>query len=191
MTAVPDHRIGAFFKQDPSLTYKLVRMANVAPMGVRQVESVEHAVAIVGRAAIFRWLALLLAGSFQRGSGVKRELLREALIRAKVCELLAPAARIGQSGHMFLVGLFSRIEALLGVPIESIVKHVVLPQPVSEALTSSAGRYGAVLSLAEAYEDARFGEILKLAEAAGLAAAEVPNAYRQALEWSLEVSRTI
>jgi EAL and modified HD-GYP domain-containing signal transduction protein len=188
--SVSDQRLGSFFKQDPSLAYKLVRMANAAPMGVRHIESVEHAVSIVGRAAIFRWLGLLLAASVGQ-DGVKRELLRETLVRARQCELLANPARVRPAGHLFLVGLFSRIETLLGLPVTTIVDKVALPSAVEAALTARAGPYAGVLSVTEAYEDALWEQIEPLAASAGFAAAHVPATYHEALEWALEVGRTI
>jgi c-di-GMP phosphodiesterase len=189
--AIPDYEIGAFFKRDPSLAYKLVRMANVAPMGVRSIESVEHAVSLVGRAAIFRWLGLLFIASFDRGSGAQRELLHEALVRARQCELLAGPAGIRQAGHLFLVGLFSRIEALLGLPLATIIDKVVLPEPVAAALSRHAGPYAALLSVAEAYEDSKWEEIASLAFDAGVPVSRVPHAYREALEWAIEVTRQL
>jgi len=188
--SVADHRLGAFFKRDPALAYKLVRMANAAPMGVRQIESVEHAVSIVGRAAIFRWLGLLLAASVGQ-DGVKRELLRETLVRARQCELLAEPARVRPPGHLFLVGLFSRIESLLGVPLARIVDKVVLPGAVAAALTSRDGPYAGVLSVTEAYEDALWELIEPLAASAGLAPGQVPATYHEALAWALQVGRTL
>jgi EAL and modified HD-GYP domain-containing signal transduction protein len=189
--AMPDRGIGAFFKRDPTLAYKLVRMANAAPMGVREIESVEHAVSVVGRAALFRWLGLLLVASFNRASCVKQELLREALVRARQCELLAGTSGARQSGHLFLVGLFSRIEVLLGVQLSRVLDRVVLPAPVTAVLTRREGPYAPVLAVAEAYEDSRWDEIPELADAAGLPAARVPASYRDALAWAIQVSRTI
>jgi c-di-GMP phosphodiesterase len=187
---IPDHQIGAFFKKDPALAFKLLRMANAAPMGVRSIESIEHAVSIVGRSAIFRWLGLLLIASVGR-NGVKRELLHEALVRARQCELLAEPAGIRPSGHLFLVGLFSRIEALLGVPLVTIVNKVVLPKPVGAALTTHDGPYAALLSVTEAYEDSKWEQIPSLAHNANLPVGQIPTAYREALDWALEVTRTL
>jgi EAL and modified HD-GYP domain-containing signal transduction protein len=189
--ATPDHAIGAYFKRDPALAYKLVRMANVAPLGMRRIESVEQAVSIVGRAAIFRWLGLLLAASFPGTGGIKHELLREALVRARQCELLAYPAGLRHSGHLFLVGLFSRIESLLGVPLATIVDRVILPEPVAAALRNEGGPYAPVLSVTEAYEECQWDRIPQLADSAGFPATQVPVSYREAVEWALQIARTI
>jgi EAL and modified HD-GYP domain-containing signal transduction protein len=126
--SVSAHRIAEHFKHDPTLAYKVVRMANVAPVGIRTIDSVEHAVAIVGLAAIFRWLSLMLAASIERATDAKREVLREALVRARLCEIIAESG-VGHSGHLFLVGLFSRIESLLEIPLGTILDRVAFPAP--------------------------------------------------------------
>lgn len=188
---VPDRRIGSFFKSDPTLAFKVVRMANVAPMGIRTIESVEHAVAIVGRSAIFRWLGLLLLTSFDRSTGIQQELLREALVRARLCELLADAAGVRPAGPLFLVGLFSRIEALLGIPAASIVDQVNVPASVRDALLERTGPYAPLLFLAEAYEDGRWSEVVTRANTSAMDPARIPAAFRDALDWASTVSRKL
>jgi EAL and modified HD-GYP domain-containing signal transduction protein len=166
-------------------------MANVAPMGLRTIESVEHAVAIVGRSAIFRWLGLLLLTSFDRSTGIQQELLREALVRARLCELLADAAGMRPAGPLFLVGLFSRIEALLGVPAASLVDQVNVPMPVRDALLDRSGPYAPILFLAEDYEDGRWSEVVMRARSAGLDAARIPTVFRASLDWAASVGRQL
>jgi EAL and modified HD-GYP domain-containing signal transduction protein len=188
--SISAHRIAEHFKHDPTLAYKVVRMANVAPVGIRTIESVEHAVAIVGLAAIFRWLSLLLAASIERATDAKRELLREALVRARLCEIIAENGAI-HSGHLFLVGLFSRIESLLEIPLGTILDRVAFPAPVTEVLEARSGPYAPLLALAEAFEDCQWERILELADLAGVPTKSLPEAQRAAFDWVVEVSRRL
>jgi len=185
----PDTRLGTWFKGDPTLAYKVLRMANAASLGARNIESVQHAISIVGRSALFRWLGLLLAASFNGGGGTRLELLREALVRARTCELLASSTGPRQSGHLFIVGLFSRIEALLGVPSSTLADRIGFPPPVMQALVDGAGPYAPILRVVEACEDFQWDSMLALSSSAGLRPAAIPAAYTQALEWAQTVGR--
>jgi EAL and modified HD-GYP domain-containing signal transduction protein len=50
---VSDQRIAQHFKSNPSLAYQVVRIANVATVGARNIQSVQHAIQLVGRDALF------------------------------------------------------------------------------------------------------------------------------------------
>ena len=76
-------------KQAPELGYKLMRLVNSVGMGVRNpIQSLSHALAILGRRQLQRWLQLLLFA--QQGNGTfPSPLLEMAAARGKLMELLA------------------------------------------------------------------------------------------------------
>ncbi len=184
-----DTRLGDHLKADPTLAWKVVRMANVTALGSRQIESVRHAASIVGREALFRWLSLMLAASFGRDTGFSRELLREALIRARMCETMADAAGLRPLGHFFLVGLFSKLDALLGVPLETILSRVALPDAITEALLEQRGAYAPLLNLVETWESANWDAVSATAAVAAVPPNKLLEIYTHSLEWALDVSR--
>jgi EAL and modified HD-GYP domain-containing signal transduction protein len=186
--ATSDQQVAGHIRRNPTLAYKVVRMANVAMLGGRRIESVQHAIALVGRGALLRWLALMLAASWGRENGTSRALLREALLRARMCELLAEGTE-RPSGHLFLIGLFSRIDALLGVPMEELLRHVALPDPATAALLRRAGPYAPVLTLVEAWEEGRWSDVDCRAPEAPCV--RLPAAWGEAVGWADAVSREI
>ena len=186
---VSDTRLGDHLKADPTMAWKVVRMANVTALGSRPIESVRHAAAIVGREALFRWLSLMLAASYGRDTGFSRELLREALVRARMCESMADAAGLRPLGHFFLVGLFSKLDALLGVPLDTILGRVALPDAITEALIQRRGAYAPLLSLVETWESADWDAVSDMAAAAAVPPRKLLAIYTQSLEWALDVSR--
>jgi c-di-GMP-related signal transduction protein len=96
------------FQGDLGLTYKLLRIVNSAAVGGRGVESIRHAIRLLGRTSLSRWLALLMVASLGKRSGTHEQLSERAIARAHFCERLAAAGVWrGAGGPLFMIGLFS------------------------------------------------------------------------------------
>jgi hypothetical protein len=148
-----DQEIENAFKSDPSLSYKLLRIANSAAFGGRDVTSIGFALRMVGRAVLHRWLTVLLVSSVASNSGIGHELVLAALVRARLAELVAErTGRRAQTGPLFLVGLFSLLDALLRMPMEGILSRMAIAQDVKDALLTRSGPYASTLALVEAQE---------------------------------------
>lgn len=179
-----DHEIEEAFRSDPSLSYKLLRMVNSAGVGGRGIESIGHALRMLGRSAVHRWLSLLLVLMAGSGGGVQRELARRALIRAWMCEGIAKRSSAGVSADgCFLVGLFSALDALVGMPVEQLVAEVGLAEPLAIALARRAGPLAAILALVEAYEAADWAAVELACAEVGVRRDVVSGLYFEALEW--------
>lgn len=184
--AVHDSVIEESFRRDVGLSYRLLRMVNSAAMGGRGVWSIGHAMRLLGREVLHRWVTLLLLSSVQEG-GVQAELTYTSLLRARLCELLAvPAGMRPAAGPLFLVGVFSLLDLILGSPMEDVVARLELDEEVSAALLRREGFSGAVLALVEAYESGRWGDVAALAGHLGIATATLAEAYRSAVGWARE-----
>lgn len=179
-----DHEIEEAFRSDPSLSYKLLRMVNSAGVGGRGIESIGHALRMLGRSAVHRWLSLLLVLMVGSGGGVKRELARRALIRAWMCEGIAKRSDASESAEgCFLVGLFSGLDALVGMPVEQLVAELGLAPPLARALAHRTGPLAAILSLVEAYEAADWAGVDVACAEVGVRRDVVTGLYIEAVEW--------
>jgi EAL and modified HD-GYP domain-containing signal transduction protein len=175
------------FRSDPSLSYKLLRIANSASFGGRDVESIGYALRMVGRGVLHRWLTLLLVSSVASQSGIAHELVVAALARARLCELVAQrAGRDAEVGPLFLVGLFSLLDALLRMPMAGIVERMAVAKDVKDALLSRSGPYAATLALVEAQERGDWDAVGDAAAAVGVAPVDVSAAFAEALGWAGE-----
>ena len=182
-----DLEIEDSFRSDPSLSYKLLRIANSASFGGRDVESIAFALRMVGRGVLHRWLTLLLVSSVASHSGIAHELVVAALARARLCELVAQrAGRASEVGPVFLVGLFSLLDALLRMPMAGIVERMAVRKDVKDALLSRSGPYAATLALVEAQERGDWDAVGDAAAAVGIAPVDVSTAYAEALAWAGE-----
>lgn len=173
------------FKLDPALSYRLLRYINSPAIGLRRtIESIGHALILLGHDQIYRWLTLLL---FTGGQVDPRSesLLRNALVRARFTESLGQTRlEPNECEGLFIVGIFSLLDALLNIPMTQALSGLHLPQPVADALLNRSGRYAPYLKLALACE--QFDQVAIAASAAeiGLDADAVNLAHVNALIWS-------
>ena len=173
------------FRSDPGLSYRLLRMVNAAALGGRGIDSIRQALRLLGRDTLFRWMALLLVSSVAAAGGTDAELVRSAILRAHLCEQLAEAGgREEASGPLFLVGLLSRIDVLLRIPMDEIVGLLDLAPEVQDALLRRSGSYAGWLKLVEAYEDGRWDTVPELSGRIGMPPTRVAQLYVQSLSWA-------
>ncbi len=185
--SVADGAVEDAFKGDPSLSYKLLRIANSAAFGARGVSSIGHALRMVGRKPLHRWLTLLLVSSVAAQSAVARELALQALARGRLAELVAErSGRRSEAGPLFLTGLFSLLDALLRMPMDGVLAPMHIAPEVRSALLSRSGPYAAALALVEAQEHGDWCAVDDAAAAVGIAPAAVSAAYAEALAWAAE-----
>jgi len=177
MASADTAAIAAELRNDVRLTYQLLRHANSPLLGVtREVESVEQAVMLLGRDALYRWLSMLLLNGADRRV-TSRALQEIALCRARLLELLAPAVG-GAPSALFTTGLLSMLDAMLGIPMIEALHPLNLAAPARQALLEHTGPWHAPLALARALEhdDTEGVEAL----AAGLGGLEAVNAATEA-----------
>lgn len=184
-TEATDAEAEAAFTSDIGLSYKLLRMVNSAARGGRGIESIRHALQLSGRTEVARWLALILVSSIAARGAANRELLHLAVQRGRMCELLGGSNGGGRdAGALFLVGLFSLLDAISGIPMTQLLDSISLATPLRQALVDRTGPYATALSLAEAYEQGSWAQVTEHASRSGLDAAQVSALYVQSLAWT-------
>ena len=180
-----DMQVEEAFRNDMMLSFKLLRIVNSAALGGMGIESIKHAVQLLGRGALHRWLSLLLISSLTTSSGVQNELVTVAMQRARFCELIAEArGRRRDGGTLFMAGLFSLLDALLRKPMAEILSQVDLTSELRDVLLHRTGPYAPTVKLVEAYEAARWDEMMDEARSLELPISDVPELYAQAVEWT-------
>lgn len=183
-------RLEAVISQDVSLSYKLLRYINSVGFGlVGEVKSLRQALSLLGQDNVQKWASLVALTHL--GQDKPDEILVSSLLRAKFCESLAePLGMAGRSSHLFLMGLFSHLDALLDQPLEQVAAAMPLDQDLKEALIGQKGRLGQVLALAMAYERGDWEASFRHAQALELPEEALPELYLGALDLSrrLELS---
>jgi len=145
------------FKQDAKLGLNLIRLVNTAGhAGRRRLESIDDGVRHLGMRQLSRWVSVLLFAQGRQG-GVRDPLLTLAAHRGRLMELVVDAATERGSlalerERAFLVGMLSLVDALVGRPIDEIVRGLRLGADIEAALLAREGALGGLLQLAEAAE---------------------------------------
>lgn len=172
-------------KRDPGVAVKVVAMANSAIMGRdNPVSGIDQAIMMLGREHLYRWLSLAM---FRAGANSPRDevLLELALVRGRFLELVGQR-KCGkrECDELFLVGLLSMLDNLLGVPMAKVVERIHLSAEIKDVLLNSAGPFGRYLMLAIAVEKGRVGQISRLAQETAIPLDEIERATAEALEWA-------
>ena len=171
------------FKKDVALTFKLLRYINSAGFGLScEVQSIRHAVSILGMQPLYRWLTLLLVTA--GGSPTAPTLSRTAITRGRLCELLGKnVLNRNEQDNLFIVGVFSLLPAFLEMPMEQVLERVVISDKIADALLDHSGIYGPFLALVEAMESGDQKQLEQLALSLMLSPNQVSEAHLQALAW--------
>jgi EAL and modified HD-GYP domain-containing signal transduction protein len=190
-----DTEIDEGFRADPALTYKLLRIVNSAAVGGRGIESIPFAIRMVGRQMLYRWLSLLMVSSMTTGNGIVDQLVYAALLRARLCELIAEASpKFRTSQALFMTGLFSRLDTVLRMPRSDMLSRVNISDDIRSAVLDDAGPYAEPLRLASAYETADWERVDTLALDLSLMPVQMTWLYTKALTWvneQLEATRAV
>lgn len=137
-------------KQDVSLGYKLMRMVNSAYYGLNnQIESIQHALVLLGINPLRAWLSVILLSEIDDQPG---PLLSTAIIRGKMCELIAELIPNEDTNSYFLAGLFSILDTLMSIPMGQILESLPMSDAINKALLHRDGPIGTVLDAVIAYE---------------------------------------
>jgi EAL and modified HD-GYP domain-containing signal transduction protein len=182
-----DSELDATFQSDVALCYKLLRIVNAASVGGRGITSIAHAVRMVGREALHRWLAVVLVASLGRKGDVTHEIALTAITRARMCELLAKNSTDKRNaGSAFIVGLLSLLDVLLEVPMDKILSRLELSDEVRGALLARGGPLGTPLNIVEAYERADWDGAQGMASDSAVCGDLIPNLYIDSLHWAAQ-----
>ncbi len=173
------------FKHDVALCYGLLCYINSVGIGLQyKVSSIRDAVMLLGYDFLWRWLSLLIFAGVDL-TAAQRVLLNTAVIRGRLTELLGQSKLSSKDGNfLFIVGIFSMLDALLGVPLEDVAARLHLPQEVSDALLTRSGRYAPYLELTLAFETDNLARARQLCAELDIDLSSASQAHLAAIEWA-------
>ena len=180
--------IETIFKRDPTLSFNLLRFINSAGFGLScEITSFRHAIMMIGLKKLFRWAALLMTTS--RPGGAPPAVGSMAVVRGRLMELLAlELLPPDECDNAFVVGVFSMLDTMLGIPLDKALETISLPESVVDALVHNTGVLAPFLELAKACESADDEVFARTAIALHLSNHQVNWAHLQALAWSESIS---
>jgi len=183
-------------KHDALITLNLLRLVNTPAVGARyRINSVGHALMVLGRRQLRRWLQILLYVKNGGTAEFTSPLLQLATTRGKTMELMVEHLRPGQRVSAdigFTVGVMSLMDTLFSIHMRDVLESVNVLDEVRAALLHRGGDYGNMLNLIEHLEQGRDGKTLALMlHQLQLKPAELYTIQLAAIEWVTEYTRTI
>ena len=174
----------AIVKQDVALTYHLLKYINSVWFALRyEVTGIKHALIVLGAGEIRRWAALMGIRGASRDK--PSELFLRSLTRARMCESLAPHVGMGATASdLFLMGMFSVIDALLDMPMAEILPKLPLTPAVTQALLGQPSPFQIVKDVVVAYEKGDWEAFAANAKSLGLDTQIMPATFSGSLRWA-------
>jgi c-di-GMP-related signal transduction protein len=179
--------------QEPSVAYKLLRYANSALFAQRsKVDSIKRALVILGERELRKWASIVLL--LHLATDKPDALINCALVRAHFCETLAQlSGNGGRKQDFFLLGMFSLLDAMTGLPLETALRQISLPPEVEAVLEGDSGKspFSAAYQLVEAYEQGNWELVNSEASVLRVEGDEVRHTYLEAVNWCDTVFRML
>lgn len=171
--------VANLISKDLSLPYQVLRCINSSYYGLpRKVASIQQATVMLGFERIRQLCAII---ALRRVEERPQSLFIDAMTRARMCEQLGPLrGRAGDAASLFLVGLFSLLDAITGIEMSELLKDLPLSNPVVEALLTKQGSLGPILREVIDYERGAW----TTAEYRGLSHARMRDVYFEAIRWT-------
>lgn len=137
---------------DPVLAYRFMLYTNSAALGLRSgVDSLRRGLVMLGYGTLQRWLSDQLPHAHTepdlqpvRAAMVMRGQLTERLVEAGMGHEL--------QREVYLCGLFSQLDLLLGEPLPGSLRRLPLSDRIYQAIVGKTGPYAPSLALAQALE---------------------------------------
>jgi len=183
-------RIREIIGSDVSLTYKFLRYVNTASFYRGQpIESLDYAIARLGRNALASWVAVNMLASLG-STPHDRELAFASAVRGRFLAL-TDAARPNpchQGDSICLLGLLSLLDAMLAMPMDKALTGITIDADIRDALVGGKSACSPCLTLAGCYDNG--GQQAATAiQAFKINPEDASDAYFGALAWAADMFR--
>jgi EAL and modified HD-GYP domain-containing signal transduction protein len=172
-------------KSEPALCFRLLRYLNSSAFYLQsEIRSILHALLLLGEDEIRKWL-MLVCSVISCARPEKRLILQTALVRARFAELIAPYFSL-ESSALFIAGLMSMMDAIMGKPLAAIVEQLAIAEDIHDALLGHENTMRRGLDLVVAYESADW-TLCEQLQGEEMESWRLSEAYVQAVLWSRRI----
>ncbi|MEZ4654891.1 MAG: HDOD domain-containing protein [Candidatus Eisenbacteria bacterium] len=173
-------------KHDLSVSYKLLRYTNSAAFGFRrEIRSLQESLRLLGEREVRKVLSLILLTALGRDR--PEQLITDSVVRARFCEELAPSLGLRtRAQDLFLLGMFSMIDAVVGRPMDEVLTELPIAADLKDALLGTGGELRSVLDFVVAYERGEWERLEDVRSELSLSKDDGPEAHLKAVAWSQE-----
>jgi len=181
-------RTATVIERDVGLSFKLLSYVNSALFGLRKrVDSIDHAVALLGPAGLRPWAAVAAIPALAADN--PPELAVKALVRAQFCDRMAKLLGIHEDGAAFLIGLFSHLDAMLNMPLREAVSQAGLSDRLAAVLLeedTDLFNLQRLYGLMRSYEAADWNAVVEMGSGLNLDLDSIAGTYRESTFWTAQ-----
>jgi EAL and modified HD-GYP domain-containing signal transduction protein len=171
-------------RREASLADRLLRFLNSEAFALgSRIDSIKQAVAQLGEREVRKFASLIALANI--GNDKPGELLVTAAVRGHFGERLAPKLGLADQGaDLFVMGLFSVIDALMDRPLPYLLDAISPGDDVKQALTGCSGRFHTVHRLVTAYERGDWTDVATLNRSLQLDETDLQACYVASVDWA-------
>lgn len=168
--------------RDVSMSYKLLKYINSAHFArITPLSSVRQGIAFLGMNEIRAFVTIIATSQLCQDK--PNELLRTSVIRARFLEHIAAEIQ-RDKGELFMLGLFSLIDAILDNSMAELIHRLHLNERIQDALVKREGELFTYLEMVESYETGQWERLDILIENAGIGEGRMAVFYLEAVGWT-------
>ena len=177
-------KLEKLINRDVSISYKLLRYINSAFFKRSwEISTIKHAIILLGEMEIKRFISM--AATAELASDKPDELVRASIIRARFCELLGMHSQNGADiSELFLMGLFSLIDAMIDNKMVDIMQTLPLSKNIKQALLEEDGNLADYLKLVSSYDSANWEAFSSIISKININEKKIPEFYQDAVNWA-------
>lgn len=173
---------------DVSLSYRILKYINSASFGMRnKIKSIQQAVSLLGLKEVRHWATLVVMSDLD-SSPKGEELAYMALQRGRfLSKLTNSLANFSHSSNtMFMLGLFSKLDALLSYPMHEALEDIPMDEDIKEALCGTLNDFSDWLMLLNAVELGNWSIANKVLGRYGACLTQAAAQYMKAGTWAAQ-----
>lgn len=182
-------KLDKLFKQDPSLTYKLLNYINSGLFGnTNEINSIKTALLYLGQEKTRRFIALMVTACIKTQKS--HHLIEASILRARFCELISLNVQRKLADSAFFIGLLSFLDAILDRPLALILSQIAVSKDIHDALvgeessmSESAKQLKSMLEVVKVHETGSWRGLQKACAKLRLDEKKVPELHSDSIRW--------
>ena len=178
-------KLTSTIQADVAISYNLLSYLNSPAMGMREkIKSIKQALLLLGWKQIKNWLRVVILRDLNPKEKPS-ELPYLSVQRGKFFQLASSGLSNGPSpDNLFLLGLFSMLDSMLSMPMETVVANLPMETAFTDALCGKDNDYRPWLILAKSFESADWETLDRIIPQLGLDPVNTAQSYYESIAWA-------
>lgn len=150
------NKLESHIKKSPELSHKLITYISNHAKTNEQINSIVHAITLLGRKDLLKWLILYLYSEMS-GKGLSEDILKKILSRA---EAMSEKASPRDRETAYMIGMYSMLDMVFETPMKEILEKIKVEKDITNALINNTGKYAGALNQIKERENRELAELI-------------------------------